>query len=85
MVAACCPPAPFLGGDPSITAIDSGVMVQSSLIDAQFCTSWMPFLVTVDTLLESVGNLFHQEAFVDLLLEDLSGLSSWMFASVGLL
>ena len=38
-------PAPYLVCDPSQTPGGSGVLVQPSLIDAQFRKSWMPFFL----------------------------------------
>ena len=37
------PPAPYLVCDPKQTPGGSGILVQPSLIDAQFRKAWMPF------------------------------------------
>ena len=37
------PPAPYLVCDPKLTPGGSGILVQPSLIDAQFRKAWMPF------------------------------------------
>ena len=56
------PPAPYLVCDPKQTPGGSGILVQPSLIDAQFRKAWMPFFrregrdpVTPEIFLDFVG------------------------------
>ena len=67
------PPAPYLVCDPKQTPGGSGILVQPSLIDAQFRKAWMPFFrrgerdpVTPQAFLGFIGDFLHQADVIDM-------------------
>ena len=67
------PPAPYLVCDPRHTPGGSGILVQPSVIDAQFRKAWMPFFrragwdpVTPQSYLDFVGGYLDQARVIDL-------------------
>ena len=67
------PPAPYLVCDHRQTPGGSGILVQPSLIDAQFRKAWMPFFrrgerdpVTPHGFLDFIGDFLEQAAFIDM-------------------
>ena len=67
------PPAPYLICDPKQTPGGSGILVQPSLIDAQFRKAWMPFFrrgerdpVTPHGFFDFIGNFLQQADIIDL-------------------